>query len=90
MTAQQEKSRLTVECTLEEKTYIKMLATRAHMTISEFVLSYVRPDLPKKIKKAKGANKETLAAHKEILEGGGTVHESIDDFWKHLGVDPLA
>lgn len=87
MSTHHEKSRLTVECTLEEKTYIKMLATRAHMTISEFLLSYVRPDLPIAEKES---NKETLKAMKEAKQGRGTVCENLDDFWKHMGVKPRA
>mgnify|MGYP003393071923 CR=1 FL=1 len=85
MSAHEEKSRLTVECTLEEKTYIKMLATKAHMTISEFLLSYVRPNLPISGKKS---NKETLKTMKEAKKGKGASCESLDDFWKQMGVKP--
>ena len=89
MPTRQEKSRLTVECTLEEKTYIKMLATRSHMTISEFLLSYVRPDLP--VEEKRKPNKETLKAMKDIEEGKGIIScDSIDDFWNLLGVKPSA
>jgi hypothetical protein len=61
-----EKVKLTVECTSDERAYIKMLAARAHMTISDFVLNYIRKDLPHI------PNKETLEAMKEIDEGQGT------------------
>ncbi len=95
MSMHQQKSRLTIECTLEEKTYIKMLATRAHMTISEFVLTYVRPDLPvketKKTGKTKKPNKETLKAMQDVEEGKGVIScDSLDDFWKQMGVTPRA
>jgi hypothetical protein len=97
MPASPHKARLTVECSLEEKTYIKMLATSAHMTISEYFLSYVRPNLPtskarKPNKKSlspsrsKKPNKKTLDAHKEALEGKGETFENMDKFWRHLGV----
>lgn len=88
MSTHQEKSRLTIECTLEEKTFIKMLATKAHMTISEFMLTYVRPDLP--LQKKGKPNKETLVAMKEAKEGKGTTYNSMDDFWKEMGVKPSA
>ncbi len=97
MPTPQHKSRLTVECTLEEKTYIKMLATSAHMTISEYFLSHVRPNLPaSKVRKpnkksppstrSKKPNKKTLDAHKEALEGKGETFDNIEEFWRHLGV----
>ncbi len=79
-----EKVKLTVECTLDERAYIKMLAARAHMTMSDFVLNYIRKDLPKI------PNKETLEAMKEIDEGGGIECDSIDDFWKKMEIDRSA
>ncbi len=78
------KVKLTVECTPDERAYIKMLAARAHMTMSDFVLNYIRKDLPKT------PNKETLKAMKEIDEGGGIECDSIDDFWKKMGIDRSA
>ena len=80
-----EKVKLTVECTPDERAYIKMLAARAHMTMSDFVLNYIRRDFPKKT-----PNKETLEAMKEIDEGGGIECDSIDDFWKKMGIDRSA
>lgn len=86
MTAQHhhEKVKLTVECTSDERAYIKMLAARAHMTISEFILNYVRRDLPSI------PNKETREAMREIDEGRGVRCESLDDFWEQMGVRPSA
>lgn len=81
MTTQHEKVKLTVECTPDERAYIKMLAARAHMTMSDFVLNYIRKDLPKT------PNKATLEAMKEIDEGGGIECDSIEDFWKKMGID---
>jgi hypothetical protein len=86
MTTQQhrEKVKLTVECTSDERAYIKMLAAKAHMTISEFVLNYIRRDLPSI------PNKETLEAMREIDEGRGIHCESLDDFWEQMGIKPNA
>ena len=55
------------------------------MNLSEFMLSYIRTDFPKH-----RPNKETLAAHKEAVQGKGTVCESMEDFWKQMGVTPSA
>lgn len=85
--AHQEKTKVTFECSMEEKPYIKMLAAKAHMTLGEFVLSYLRADFPSKRKKP---NKKTLEAMKELKEGGGTVYESMADFWEDMGVKPGA
>lgn len=63
-----------------------MLAAKAHMTLGEFVLSYLRRDFP--IKGKRKPNKETLAAMKETKEGKGTAYDSMDDFWNEMGVRP--
>lgn len=82
------KTKVTFDCSVEEKTYIKMLAAKAHMTLGEFVLSYLRNDFPKEDKRK--PNSETLAAMKEAREGKGTVYNSMDDFWNEMGVKPSA
>lgn len=82
-----DKTKVTFDCTIEEKTYIKMLAAKANMTLGEFVLSYLRSDFPSKSKKP---NKTTLDAHKEALAGKGTSYETMDDFWADMGVSPRA
>jgi antitoxin component of RelBE/YafQ-DinJ toxin-antitoxin module len=64
-----------------------MLAEKAHMNLSEFILSYLRKDFPIKQKKP---NKKTLAAMKEAEEGGGIECDSIDDFWEKMGIDRSA
>lgn len=83
-----EKTKVTFDCSVEEKTYIKMLAAKAHMTLGEFVLSYLRADFPNE--KKKKPNKETLEAMRETREGKGKVYESMDAFWKEMGVKPSA
>lgn len=78
-----DKTKITFDCSIEEKTYIKMLAAKANMTLGEFVLSYLRADFPSKIKKP---NKTTLAAHKKAQEGKGTSYKTMNDFWEDMGV----
>lgn len=83
----QEKVRVVIDCTPDERAYIKMLAARKHMTISEYFLAFAMEELEGK---SKVPNQTTLKAHKEALEGGGTLYESMDDFWKDMGVKKRA
>lgn len=80
-----DKVKMTFECTPDERAYIKMLAAKGHMTLSDFILSYVRSDFPQH-----KPNKETLEAMKELDDGRGTRCSSIEDFWKEMGIDPNA
>lgn len=82
--ANHNKVKVTIECTADERAYIKMLAAKAHMNLSELVLSYLRTDFPRK------PNKETLKAHEEALNGGGVDCDSLEDFWEQMGVKPSA
>jgi hypothetical protein len=82
-----EKVRVVIDCTSEERAYIKMLAARKHMTISEYFLSFAKEELAGR---PKIPNKTTLDAHQEALEGGGTSYESMDDFWSDMGIDRRA
>lgn len=79
-----EKVKVTIECTPDERAYIKMLAAKAHLNLSEFILSYLRSDFPRK------PNKDTLKAHEEALRGEGTDCKNLDDFWEQMGVTPRA
>jgi len=79
-----DKVRVVIECSLDERAYIKMQAARKHMTISEYFLSMAKKD------RAKIPNKETLEAMKELDEDGGHSFESVDDFWKQMGMNPNA
>lgn len=83
---QENKSKVSFECTLEEKAYIKMLAARAHTTIGEYMLSHVREEFPAD----REPNKETLQAMKESRQGKTTKCESLEDFWDKMGVKPSA
>jgi hypothetical protein len=85
MTAQhhREKVRVVIDCSAEERAYIKMLAASKHMTISEYFLSLAKEELENK---SKIPNKTTLEAHQEALDGKGTAYDSMDDFWVDMGV----
>ncbi len=88
--AQHEKVKITIECTLDERTYIKMLAAKAHLGLSEFILSYVRSDFPSDFPRERKPNKETMESIQELREGRGIKCESIDDFWEKMGMSPHA
>lgn len=74
------KVKITLECTKDERAYIKMLAAKAHLNLSELILSYLRTDFPRK------PNKKTLEAHEDAIKGGGIDCENLDDFWKQMGI----
>jgi hypothetical protein len=82
------KVRLSVDCTEEERMYIKMLATKSHMTISEYLLSFARKEMPK-CTRSHEPNKETQQALKEVQEEG-EIFESVDEFWDAMGMNPHA
>lgn len=86
MAAQQHrhKVRVVIDCSPEERAYIKMLAARKQMTISEYFLSFAKEELSSK---TKIPNDTTLKAHREALKDGGTSYDSMDDFWSDMGVD---
>ena len=83
--SQPHRAKVTIDCTVDERAYIKMLAAKAHMNLSEFILSYLRKDFPQE-----KPNKETLQAIKDTKEGQTTRCESLEDFWDKMGVKPSA
>lgn len=85
---QHAKVRVVIECTLDERARIKMLAASKHMTISEYFLYMAKKEMSGKSKKT--PNKDTLAAMKEVNEGGGHSFESLEDFWEQMGINPDA
>lgn len=91
-THQHDKVRLTVECSLNERTYIKMLAAKNHMTISEFLLASVRKKLPRAVDRRRGKkpNSDTIEALKESRETQLESYKTLEDFWKAMGIDPNA
>jgi hypothetical protein len=80
--------RLTVECSLNEKAYIKMLAAKKHMTISELLLASVRKSMP--CLHDHEPNTETIEALKESRKGKLKSYKTLDDFWIAMGIDPNA
>ncbi len=80
-----EKVKLTVECSLDERTFIKMLAAKKHMTISEYIMSHVRPKMPKV------PNRETKEAMRDVQENRNLGRaKTLDEFWTAMGIDPNA
>lgn len=83
-----EKVRLTVECSFDERTYIKMLAAKKHMTISELLLISIREMIPSD--SSHKPNAETLEALEESRESKLKSYKTLDEFWKAMGIDPNA
>lgn len=80
-----DKVKITLECSADERTYIKILAAKARMTISEFVLSYIRPDLPCE------PNEETKKAMLDSRNKRNLGHaKTVTEFWEEMGLNPNA
>lgn len=90
MDTKNSKVRLSVDCTEEERMYIKMLAAKNHMTISDYLLSFARREMPKKCVKTHEPNETTKKALKESKEESGEIFESLTDFWDAMGIEPNA
>lgn len=82
------KVRLTVECSFDERTFIKMLAAKKHMTISELLLTSVRKVIPNNPDPE--PNAETIEALEESRKGKLKSYNTLDEFWKAMGIDPNA
>jgi hypothetical protein len=79
------KVRLSVDCTPEERMYIKMLAARNHMTISDYMISLARLEMPSR---HKVLNDETEKTLKDTDLGIGlTSCKDLDDFWNKMGIN---
>jgi hypothetical protein len=88
MAAQQHAHRIkiSVDVSEEERIYIKMIAAKKKMTISEFIMSFVRPNIPHA-----EPNPDTKKAMSDIEENKNlTRYKNVDDFWKDMGLDPNA
>lgn len=84
------KVRLSVDCTEQERMYIKMIATKNHMTISEYLLSFARKEMPKcgsrHCRHSHEPNEETARVLRETDQGKNLIeYESLDEFWDALG-----
>lgn len=78
--------KVTIDVSEDERTYIKMLATKKKMTISEFIMFYVRPNIPHD-----EPNAETQKAMRDVDERKNLTRcNSIEEFWKVIGIDPNA
>lgn len=76
--------KITIDVSEDERTYIKMLATKKKMTISEFIMSYVRPNI-----QHAGPNAETQKAMRDVDERKNLTRCSlVEEFWKVGGIDP--
>ena len=93
-----EKVRLSVDCTIEERRYIKMLAAREGKSISEYLLSFTRKEMPKKpavkfskagrVIKSKQPNKKSEKVLKDTEQGKNLEsHGSLNDFWQSMGMN---
>lgn len=83
---QEKKARLSVDCSLEERRYIKMLAAREDKTISEYLLGLAKAHMPI-CTKSHIPNAQTITSIEESERGENLEHyNSLDDFWKSMGV----
>lgn len=91
----EKKVRLSVDCTEQERMYIKMIATKHQMTISEYLLSFARKEMPKcggyHCNKSHEPNEETAKVLAETdREENLTEYETLDEFWDALGFNQHA
>lgn len=88
--AQTKKVRLSVDCTEQERAYIKMLAAKRRLTISDYLLSFARREMPKcgehHCKQSHEPNEETVKVLQETDQGTNLIeYETLDEFWDSLG-----
>ncbi len=84
------KVRLSVDCTEQERMFIKMIATKNHMTISDYLLSFARKEMPKceghHCNRSHEPNEETAKALRDTDNGKNLVeYDTLNDFWEALG-----
>lgn len=82
----EKKARLSIDCSQEERRYIKMLAAREDKTISEYLIDLAREKMPH-CAHSHIPNKKTIASIEASEKGSGIKKiESMDEFWKSMGV----
>lgn len=85
----EKKVRLSVDCTEEERMYIKMLAMRKRMTISEYLLSFARKEMPQcgqhHCRESHEPNAETTQVLRETDGKNLIESETLNEFWTELG-----
>jgi len=65
-----------------------MRATSLGLTISEYLLSFARAEMPSKTtRRGRIPNKRAQKALKEATEGADEAYESIDEFWEAMGIN---
>lgn len=81
---EKKKVRLAVECTPEERKYIKMHASFEDKTLNDFVMDCVRMKIAR-CKLSHTPNKQTAAILDATERGEGIImYDSIDDFFKSM------
>lgn len=86
MTAHAHRVKVTIDLSDDERMYIKILATKNKMTISEFIMSFVRPNIPHDEPNAK-----TQKAMRDVDERKNLTRcNSIEEFWSAVGLNPNA
>src|ERR1700723_2118105 len=95
--AAQEKTRLVLSCTEEEKRYIRVLAAIENKSISDYLLDGPRKKIPSVKCDFPGCNgvhepnEETAKVLRETDDGINLeTHNSLEDFWKAMGMNPNA
>lgn len=80
------RTKVSIDVFEQERTYIKIIAAKRKMTISEFIMSFIRPYIPHS-----GPNAETKKAMKEIEENKNlNRYKNVDEFWAEMELDSNA
>ncbi|MBS4171034.1 MULTISPECIES: hypothetical protein [unclassified Neochlamydia] len=86
MTARSHRVKVTIDVSEDERIYIKMLAAKERMTISDFIMSFVRPNIP-----YGQPNAETRKALCDVDKRKNLTHcKNLEEFWAAMGIDPRA
>jgi hypothetical protein len=86
-----EKERLVISCSKEEKRIIRVLAALENMTISDYLLSGPRRKMASPEAGIHVPNEETKRVLEETDAGIGLEsHDSLEGFWKAMGMKPSA
>jgi len=89
-----DRTRLVIFCTEKEKQYVRLLAAKNNMTMSEYLLSFVRKEMPKSCQphctKSHIPNKKTSKVLRETNEGKNLdEYDTLEEFWKALGLQKM-
>lgn len=80
------KARLSIDCTPDERRYIKILAAKEDKTISEYLIGLAREKMPI-CSKSHIPNKKTRESIEETEKGRGIKKvENLNEFWKSMGI----